>query len=112
VSRFASTRSAILGPDARPVSIPEDVGDCPGPKAAGVVVLPERIRWSGLRRRYNLDDRRDRALVYEQVLTEGTDEDVRFFVDLDELVALWDDLVLSQYVREAWSRWLHERGIV
>lgn len=74
-----------------------------------MVELPLRVRWSGPRRRYDLDDRQDRALVYEQVLAEGTDEDVRRFIDVNQLVELWPDLVLPRHVRAAWSRWLGER---
>jgi hypothetical protein len=47
--------------------------------------------------------------VYEQVLTEGTDEDVRFYVTLDDLIDLWPDLVLPHHVRRAWARWLATR---
>lgn len=67
------------------------------------------MRWSGPARRYDLRDRRDRALVYEQVLAEGTEDDVRRFVDVNELVELWPDLVLPRHVRAAWARWLQER---
>jgi hypothetical protein len=39
-------------------------------------------------------------------LTEGTTDDVRYFIDVDELVDLWDELVLSPHVRAAWKVWL------
>ena len=108
-SRFARTLSATLGPVTRPVAIPNDIDAPDAAKAQGVIELPLRVRWSGPPRRYNLADRRDRALVYEQVLTEGTDDDVRRFIDLGQLVDLWPDLVLPRHVRQAWSRWLAER---
>ena len=57
------------------------------------------MRWRGTPRTYDLADRQDRMLVYEQVMAEGTDEDVRRLIDLDEVVALWDDLVLPRHVR-------------
>jgi hypothetical protein len=38
---------------------------------------------------YDLDDRADRARVYEQVVREGTEDDVRFYVDADQLFELW-----------------------
>ena len=63
----------------------------------------------GRPRRYELSGRRQRALVYEFVLTEGTDDDVRYFIEVDELVRLWDDLVLPPHVRHAWSEWLTAR---
>ena len=48
--------------------------------------------------------------VYEQVLREGTEDDVRHFVRLDELVDLWDELVLPDHVRGAWDRWFEARA--
>mgnify|MGYP006357556403 CR=1 FL=1 len=56
-----------------------------------------------------LDDRGDRARVYEQVLREGTADDVRFYVDADRLLVLWDELVLPPAVREAWTGWVESR---
>jgi hypothetical protein len=109
VSGFERTRSATLGPGARPVAIPEDVDAVGVVKERGVVELPLRVRWSGPRRHYDLSVRRDRALVYEQVLAEGTNEDVRRFIDVDQLVELWPELVLPRHVRVAWARWLRER---
>jgi hypothetical protein len=44
--------------------------------------------------------------VYEMVLTEGTEEDVRKFVDLVELIRLWPSIYLSPHVREAWQQHL------
>jgi hypothetical protein len=43
--------------------------------------------------------------VYEQVLREGTDEDVRYFIDIDVLLDLWGELVLPPTVRRAWADW-------
>ena len=107
---MASTRSARLGPEARPVAIPEDV-DSPGVgKAQGVVELPLRVRWSGPPKTYDLRLRKGRLRVYEQVLREGNDEDVRRYIDVNELLRLWDDLVLPTYVRRAWAEWFRRRG--
>jgi hypothetical protein len=58
---------------------------------------------------YNLDERADRARVYEQVLREGTEEDVRFYVDSDQLLDLFDELVLPPTVRRAWAGWAEDR---
>ena len=112
MSRYTRERSSTLGPSARPVATPDDVDDPRMVKAQGVVELPLRVRWSGPRRRYDLDDRADRARVYEQVLAEGTDDDVRYYVVVDDLVNLWPDLVLPQRVRRAWAGWLAvHRGV-
>lgn len=98
-----------LGPFARPVELPEDVDDRAITKASGLIELPMHVRWSGPPKTYDLDDRRDRARVYEQVLREGTAEDVRFYIDVDHLLELWDDLVLPSYVRRAWADWFRRK---
>lgn len=93
---------------SRPVAIPDDVDDPTIAKASGVVELPHNVRWSPPFRSYNLDDLTDRLSVYAQVMTEGNDDDVRRFIDPAEVVRLWDELVLSLHVREAWEGWLIE----
>ena len=94
----------------RPVAIPDDIAVADDFKALGVVELPPHIRWSGPPRSYDLGQRRDRARVYEQVLREGTEDDVRHFVRLDELFDLWDELVLPDHVRAAWDHWFGTRA--
>jgi hypothetical protein len=84
------------------VAVPDDIKDSYLEKASGQVELPFHIRWSGPELTYDLADR---ARVYEQVLREGTEEDVRYFVDVDVLLDLWDDLVLPPTVRRAWADW-------
>ena len=107
---MATTRTTELGPAARPVSVPADLDDPSLPKARGHVELPLHIRWSGSPITYDLADRADRARVYEQVLREGTESDVRFYIDADHLLDLWDELVLPAGVRVAWAAWLHAHG--
>ena len=101
---MAHTRTPELGPATRPVAVPDDLGSAT--KATGRVELPIHIRWSGPAVTYDLDDRADRARVYEQVLREGTEDDVRFYVDVDGLLELWDELVLPPTVRQAWAGWI------
>lgn len=106
------SRTSDLGPNARPVELPEDVDESSTTKASGLVQLPLHVRWSGPLKKYDLDNRRDRSRVYEQVLREGTAEDIRFFIDVDELLDLWNDLVLPRSVRRAWAGWfLRKRHI-
>jgi hypothetical protein len=100
---MAQTRTSNLGPAARPVAVPDDLDDRVLPKASGRVELPLHIRWSGPAVTYDLDERSDRARVYEQVLREGTEDDVRFYVDADGLLELWGELVLPPSVRHAWT---------
>jgi hypothetical protein len=78
-------------------------------KARGRVELPLHIRWSGPPVTYRLDDRADRARLYEQVLHEGTEDDVRFYVDAKSLLELRDGLVPPPAVRQAWAPCIEER---
>ena len=84
----------------------EAPSDAVRPKAKGKVELPLHIRWSGPPVTYDLTDRGDRARVYEQVLREGTADDVRFYVEADELRELFDELVLPPTVWRPWAAWL------
>jgi hypothetical protein len=99
-----------LGPEARPVAAPDDVTDPALEKAQGRVELPLRVRWSGPPKIYDLDRHSDLLRVYEQVLREGNDDDIRRFIDVDELLVLWDELVLPDYVRRAWAGWFRRQG--
>ncbi len=94
-----------------PVCIPDDLVDRTLPKASGVVTLPGHIAWSAPYT-FDMDDRWQLIGMYQTVMTEGLDDDVRYYIDIDVLVELWDDLWLSPYVREAWSAWLYDRGLL
>ena len=89
-------------------AVPHDLDIADVEKVSGVVELPLHIRWSGPPRRYDLADRQ-RARVYEQVLREGNEDDVRRFIRADELIDLWGELVLPRHVRRAWADWLKRR---
>lgn len=96
-----------------PPEIPDDVDDPGVRKASGVVTLPRWVNWSRRDPIYDLADRRQRVRVYEQVLREGAAADVRYFIDVDELIELWEDLVLPPAVSAAWIEWLaRNRGVV
>jgi hypothetical protein len=46
-------------------------------------------------------------------MIEGDDDDIRYFIDVDTLIAMWPDLFLPRRVREAWSAWLRDhRGVL
>lgn len=103
---MATTRTERLGPASRPVAVPDELDPVDGLKATGIVELPFHIRWSEPSVVYNLDLRADRVRVYEQVLREGTPEDVQHYVEGTTLVELFDDLVLPPSVRKAWKEWI------
>lgn len=100
----------MLGPASRPVAIPDDIDDPSLTKAIGVVVLPLHIAWSEPTLTYDLNRRADRLRVYEQVLREGTEDDVRYYIDIGELARVFGELVLPPYVRAAWSEWFRRPG--
>lgn len=94
------------------MAIPEDLDDPGVPKSTGLITLPVNVRWSGPERAFDLGDPRDRLYVYEQVLREGTEEDVRNIIEVDTLIEMWDELVLPVYVRGRWVDWIREhRGL-
>lgn len=98
--------------DAQVPAVPDDTDDPRYDKASGVVVLPLHIDWSGDARRYDLDDPQQRARVYEQVLREGNDDDIRYFIDVDQLQQLWAIVWLPRRVRVAWAGWFRRhRGV-
>jgi len=106
------SRNSLLGPDTRPVELPGPAYDQQRVTKTGRVELPLHVRWSPPRLIYDLDDPTDVLRVYEQVLREGTTEDIQAFIDVDRLLELWDHLVLPNGVRRAWSRWYRDsRGI-
>ena len=107
----AQVRSGSMGPATRgvwsarwrPVEVPEDLGD--SAPVTGRVRLPVDIAWSG-QSDYDLGVRRQLCRVYEQVLREGTADQVRRYVRASTLLEVWDELVLPEYVRSAWDPWI------
>ena len=92
-------------------AIPDDIENRSLPKASGRVTLPRHLAWS-FPYCYDLDNRRQLRAAYERVMTEGLEDDVRFYIDLATLLELWDELWLLPHVREAWSTWLSDRGLI
>lgn len=72
------------------------------PSETTVIRLPLHLKWSGPRE-YNLSDPQQRRRVYEIVLREGRAPDVRKYIDPDELLRMWTDIVLPEGVRAAWA---------
>ncbi|MBO0690839.1 MAG: hypothetical protein J2P40_14865, partial [Candidatus Dormibacteraeota bacterium] len=93
----------------RPFAIPDDLEQLRAPTVSGRVTLPRHLWWSGPSPLYDLTQRRDRARVYEIVLQEGTMEDLRRYIGLEDLIDLWPDMVLPPHVRAAWSRKIRQQ---
>lgn len=88
----------------RPVAVPDSIDELNG-ELVGAVLLPLRLSWSGPSEGRTLDlaSEHDRRMLYEIVLTEGSIDDVRSYLDAAELVRLWRQLWLSPHVRRAWE---------
>lgn len=87
----------------RPIMVPTALPRLPLERAFAVVELPLHVNWSEVGRRYDLGDRRERALVYERVVRDGLPDDVLTFIDGALLVDVWDTLVVPAPIREAWG---------
>ncbi|HEV7761813.1 MAG TPA: helix-turn-helix transcriptional regulator [Acidimicrobiales bacterium] len=83
----------------RPIELPEERWE-PVVRPDREVTLPDRLDWSPRAGQRDLRDRDQRAGTYAQVLDEGTPADVRFWIDPDELVALWPDVPVARHLRE------------
>ncbi len=91
--------------------IPDDLDDPPVEKAVGVVRLPPRLDWSDPRPLYDLADPAQRRHVYGKVIREGSEEDLRFYIDVDELIELWP-IVVPRAHTAAWIDWVRRhRGV-
>ena len=108
---MARTRSDVLGPDARPVAVPTDVNAKDVVKASGVVELPFHVRWSEPPMRYDLQTRADRIRVYEQVLREGTEADVKYFIRRRLTPPTLERTLLPPSVRRAWAEWTRSHRV-
>ena len=105
------SRSSTLGPSSRPVAIPFGFDTSSDGKAQGEVELPIHIWWSEPKRVFDLRSTKDRLRVYELVLSEGDEDDVRFYVRYEDLRSLWSQLFLPRHVRDAWERKFPQLGV-
>lgn len=106
------SRSSTLGPASRPVAIPPGFDTSNDTKAQGEVELPIHIWWSEPKRIFNLRSPKDRMRVYELVLSEGDEDDVRFYVRFDDLRSSWHQLFLPRHVRQAWESRYQQLGSI
>jgi excisionase family DNA binding protein len=84
---------------------PADWSHDTGPTDA-VVELPFHLYWSDDNNRFDLSKRARRRSMNQIVLTEGTAEDVRAYINRALLIDVWDELWLSPAVHEAWDIWI------
>jgi hypothetical protein len=58
---------------------------------------------------FDLRDPGQRRRLYEIVLREGRSEDVRRYLDPEQVAMMWDELVLPANVRDAWADYFERR---
>lgn len=85
----------------RPYVVPTRLDDLDGP-VHGELELPEHLGWTG-RRRYNLDDPADIAVLYERVIVEATSQNDLRLLSTTTLRTLWPRLFLPVRVRDLWE---------
>ena len=95
--------ATVTGPRGRAVVVPDRLPRLPVEHALATVRLPLRVNWSQPERIFWLAERSDRRRVYEAVLREGEPVDLLTYLDGALLVDLWDELVLPNWIRAAWT---------
>ena len=101
---MTTSRSSTLGPSSRPVAIPRDLDGSSGSMEEGIIELPIHIWWSEPRRVLDTRLPKDRLRLYELVLVEGNEEDVRRYLRFSVLQDTWTQLFLPRHVRDEWER--------
>jgi hypothetical protein len=95
-------RVRYLARPGRHVVLVADLGELRGP-TTGVVELPHRLFWQP-NRRVDLDRPALLAWMYETVLREAaTVDELRTWLDRENLIRLWPELFLPRGVRLAWE---------
>jgi hypothetical protein len=96
-------RSRPPGRALRTVNVVDDLDELRGP-LAGCHRLPQHLD-SSARHLYDFGDAQWRELAYRTVLMEAsTDADLTDWLDKDTLLAMWPELYLPPFVRDAWQR--------
>jgi hypothetical protein len=99
----APTPSRSPGRALRTVAVADDLNELRGP-LTGRHRLPHHLDASA-RHLYDFADEQWRELAYRTVLMEaGSQTDLTEWLDKDALLALWPQLYLPPFVRQAWER--------
>lgn len=106
---YESVATDRVSPTARvrPVVTPKKTGFRKTVKR-GSVVLPQHLEWSHQGVFYDMSDARQRAILYEVVIREGRADDVRLYVNFDDLAKLWSGMFLPSHIRAVWEAALPE----
>jgi len=105
------TTKRIRYRDTIPIEAPESLDELTGP-ATGEILLPTHLRWAPGSRPDDMGNDADARLAYQFILSEGTAEDQKEFINRDRLIELWPTLSLDQRVVKLWEgRFSQLRGL-
>jgi hypothetical protein len=85
----------------RPFVVPGSEDELQGP-ATGMIGLPRRIAWN-IDPFFDIDDPRQAVAAYDRLLSDGTEDDIREFVNTTVLQRIWPQLHISAIVRKYWA---------
>ncbi|MET8676048.1 hypothetical protein ABZW18_00185 [Streptomyces sp. NPDC004647] len=90
---------------SRGFEVVDDIGALQGP-ASGPVVVPTELHYGGLAPEVLVDDTEDCALLYQNVLAEGTVDAQQQVLNEARLTALWPSLslMLPAAIAQVWQR--------
>lgn len=95
--------SRVLYAERRPYVVARSLRELKGP-TTGRVRLPLHLDWSE-QGTYDLDDEATLRLMYERVLREAQSaDDLRRYLNGDELRRVWPDLFLPRQVSQLWEQ--------
>ena len=83
--------------------VPDRLWRLPVEEALADVRLPLVLNWSTPGQVFSCRRRHDRARLYETLLAEGLPGDLERWVDGALLLDLWEEIVLPQAIRAAWT---------
>lgn len=88
--------------NTKPTYVVEDLSELAS-ETNGVVELPVELDWTPCNK-YDLSNRDEKMRMYEVVLAEAHSEnDVRRYINADDLHGFWEKLRLPRRVRYAWE---------
>lgn len=88
--------------DLKPYAFPDSLDELAGPDE-GFVELPLHILWSPGSKRVCINTFPGIRKAYQAVLAEGSESDIRAFINKDILISMWQDLELPIHVAKGWE---------
>ena len=88
--------------DLKPYWIVDSLDELRGPYS-GTITLSHSVRWLGDRHDVPVDSAGRRAMAYQALLSEGTDEEQARLLNKERLLESWPQLRMDNRVRSLWE---------